>query len=126
MLAQVSPTRVTLCCHHRANFGAGVVVAGGAGRGAGHAALQASLSPKRFHGRIGYECIGLVTENLRIQTTPTVIQPSFITPFAAIFTATVAYTSKLAAFNNIAPVVLALRVKVDFSSTTAPSKVSES
>ena len=62
MPAQVSPTRVTLCCHHRANVGAGRV--------GGHAALRASLSPKRFHGRIGYECIGLVTENLRIHCPP--------------------------------------------------------
>ena len=62
MPAQVSPTRVIVCCHHRANFGVG--------RGGGQAALRASLSPKRFHGRLGYECVGLVTENLRIHCPP--------------------------------------------------------
>lgn len=53
------PSRVIVCCHRRAIVGA--VRMGRA---------SSSLSPRRFHGRLGYECVGLVAENLRIHCPP--------------------------------------------------------
>jgi hypothetical protein len=61
---------VVVCCHRRASAGAGM--AGGNGRGgSGREPLgHSSLSPRRFHGRLGYESVGLVTENLRVHCPP--------------------------------------------------------
>ena len=36
----------------------------------GNSLYRPSLSPKRFHGRRGYESVGLVTENLRCHCPP--------------------------------------------------------
>jgi hypothetical protein len=70
MPAPVS-SRVVVCCHRRVHLGAGM--AGGSGRlggSGGESPCRASLSPKRFHGRLGYESVGLVTENLRLHCPP--------------------------------------------------------
>jgi len=63
----IASTRVVVCCHRRANVGA-LMATGSWTQTRGRA--SSSLSPRRFHGRLGYESVGLVAENLRLHCPP--------------------------------------------------------